>query len=55
MKFYSPREFDFEFDKPKLDKKILISIDDAFSSFYENAWAHILKENKNSIYIICFN
>ena len=43
--FYSPREFDFEFDKPKLDKKILISIDDAFSSFYENAWPY-LRENK---------
>ena len=43
--FYSPKEFDFEFDKPKLDKKILISIDDAFSSFYENAWPY-LKENK---------
>jgi len=43
--FYNPKKFDFEFDKPKLKKKILISIDDAFSSFYENAWPY-LKENK---------
>ena len=43
--FYNPKKFDLEFDKPKLKKKILISIDDAFSSFYENAWPY-LKENK---------
>jgi len=43
--FYNTKKFDFEFDKPKLKKKILISIDDAFSSFYENAWPY-LKENK---------
>ena len=33
------------FDKPKDEKKILITIDDAFSSFYENAWP-FLKRNK---------
>jgi len=43
--FYTPKKFDLEFNKPKLKKKILISIDDAFSSFYENAWPY-LKENK---------
>ena len=45
-------KFDNEFNNPKKNKKILITIDDAFSSFYENAWP-ILKK-KNTIYIICF-
>ena len=30
---------------PKIEKKILITIDDAFSSFYEVAWPY-LKKNK---------
>ena len=45
FKFYNPKKFDLNFNEPKLDKKILITIDDAFSSFYENAWPY-LKENK---------
>ena len=45
FEFYNPKNFDLDFNKPKLDKKILITIDDAFSSFYENAWP-FLKENK---------
>tara|TARA_Y100000590_G_scaffold207509_1_gene234940 strand:+ start:214 stop:1272 length:1059 start_codon:yes stop_codon:yes gene_type:complete len=44
-KFYSPKQFDLDYDKPKLEKKILITIDDAFTSFYENAWPY-LKEKK---------
>ena len=43
--FASPKNFDLEFNKPKSKKKILITIDDAFSSFYKNAWP-FLKENK---------
>ena len=43
--FYNPQEFNLYFNKPKLNKKILITIDDAFSSFYENAWP-LLKKNK---------
>ena len=45
FEFYNLKKFDLEFNEPKLEKKILISIDDAFSSFYENAWPY-LKENK---------
>ena len=45
FEFYDPKKFDSSFNEPKLDKKILITIDDAFSSFYENAWP-FLKENK---------
>ena len=44
-KFENPKNFDLKFNQPKIEKKILITIDDAFSSFYENAWP-FLKENK---------
>ena len=43
--FYNPKDFKLNFKKPKIDKKILITIDDAFSSFYNNAWPY-LKEHK---------
>ncbi len=45
LEFYNPRDFEREFDKPKKHKKILITIDDAFKSFYTEAWPY-LKENK---------
>ena len=44
-KFYDPNEFALNFNIPKKEKKILITIDDGFSSFYNNAWP-FLKENK---------
>ena len=43
--FYDPKEFGLNFKKPKKEKKILITIDDGFTSFYENAWP-FLKENQ---------
>ena len=43
--FYNPKFFINEFKKPKNKKKILITIDDGFKSFYNNAWPY-LKENK---------
>ena len=43
--FFDPKNFSEEFNKVKTDKKILITIDDAFLSFYENAWP-FLKENQ---------
>ena len=45
FEFYNPKKFDKEFNIPKSEKKILLTIDDGFSSFYENAWPY-LKENK---------
>ena len=45
FKFYSPNDFQKNFEFPKNEKKILITIDDAFSSFYENAWP-LFKEKK---------
>jgi peptidoglycan/xylan/chitin deacetylase (PgdA/CDA1 family) len=43
--FYDPKELEKNFNTPKIEKKILITIDDAFSSFYEVAWPY-LKEEK---------
>ena len=43
--FYNPINFENFFQKPNEEKKILITIDDAFTSFYENAWPY-LKKNK---------
>ena len=43
--FYNPKLFINEFDKPKSEKKILITIDDGFKSFYTEAWPY-LKANK---------
>ena len=43
--FYNPKDFDFDFFKPKKNKKILLTVDDAFTSFYENAWPY-LKQKK---------
>ena len=43
--FYNPKDFIDEFDIPKKNKKILLTVDDGFESFYVNAWPY-LKENK---------
>ena len=43
--FYNPNNFLNEFDKVKKSKKILITIDDGFKSFYNEAWPY-LKKNK---------
>ena len=44
-KFYNPKDLEKNFTIKKTEKKILITIDDAFSSFYEVAWPY-LKEKK---------
>ena len=43
-KFYNPELLEKEFNKKKTKKKILITIDDGFQSFYDEAWPY-LKEN----------
>ena len=43
--FYIPSKFKENFSSPKKNKKILITIDDAFQSFYLEAWPY-LKKNK---------
>ena len=44
-KFYDPGRFISEFENPKNTKEILITIDDGFKSFYNEAWPY-LKKNK---------
>ena len=43
--FSNPNEFEKKFTIPKKNKEILITIDDAFKSFYTQAWPY-LKKNK---------
>jgi len=43
-KFYDPKNLEKNFDVPKIEKKILITIDDAFTSFYKVAWPYLKKE-----------
>jgi len=42
--FYDPKDLEKNFHITKIEKKILITIDDAFSSFYNVAWPYLKKE-----------
>ncbi len=41
--FINPIDFEKNFDAPKKRKKILLTIDDGFKSFYDNAWPFLKK------------
>jgi len=45
LEFFDPKDFEKKFYEVKINKRILITIDDAFSSFYKNAWPY-LRENQ---------
>jgi len=45
IKFINPKDFENELKGNKLQRKILLTIDDGFLSFYENAWP-ILRDKK---------
>ena len=45
IKFINPKDFENELKSNKSQRKILLTIDDGFLSFYENAWP-ILRERK---------
>jgi len=45
IKFVNPKNFEEELKNNKLQRKILLTIDDGFLSFYENAWP-ILKKKR---------
>ena len=44
LNFYNPIKFAEEFEFPKSEKKILLTIDDGFTSFYKNAWPYLKKK-----------
>jgi peptidoglycan/xylan/chitin deacetylase (PgdA/CDA1 family) len=44
LDFYHPNDFKNDFKKPKKEKKILLTIDDGFKSFYTHAWPYLKKE-----------
>ncbi len=45
IKFLHPKNFSEEISKPNEVKKILLTIDDGFQSFYDNAWPFLKKKN----------
>ena len=45
LNFIDPKNFRDNFKNIKTQKKILLTIDDAYLSFYEHAWPY-LKKNK---------
>ncbi len=51
LTFYHPKDFVDEFGTPKKEKKILLTVDDAFQSFYDNAWPYL---KKNQIPFVLF-
>ena len=51
IKFINPKDFENELKNNKQQKKILLTIDDGFFSFYENAWP-ILKRKKYHLYYL---
>ena len=52
IKFVNPSNFENELNNNKKERKILITIDDGYQSFYDNAWP-ILKRKQNSFHLIC--
>ena len=49
--FYDPNLFITDFDKPKNKKEILITIDDGFKSFYNEAWPYLKKTGYHSYFL----
>ena len=49
--FVNPKDFQNDFKIPKKQKKILLTIDDAFQSFYDVAWPFLKKIKFHSFYL----
>jgi|TARA_B110000438_G_scaffold139221_1_gene134505 peptidoglycan/xylan/chitin deacetylase (PgdA/CDA1 family) len=45
IKYFDPKNFDKKFNQVNTEKSIMITIDDGFQSFYQNAWP-LLKSKK---------
>jgi peptidoglycan/xylan/chitin deacetylase (PgdA/CDA1 family) len=53
--FYNPKDLQKKFLTKKIEKKILITIDDAFTSFYKVAWPYLKKERIPFILFVSTN
>ena len=53
--YYNPGNLEKNFGKRKKEKKILITIDDAFSSFYDVAWPYLKKKKIPFILFVSTN
>ena len=51
IEFINPNNFEYELKNNKSKRKILLTIDDGFSSFYKNAWP-ILKKKKYHLFYL---
>ena len=51
MRFINPKNFEHELKNKKMDRKILLTIDDGFSSFYKNAWPVLKKKRSHLFYL----
>ena len=49
--FYNPADLKNKFNIPRTNKQVLITIDDAFESFYLEAWPY-LKKKKFHLYCL---
>ena len=51
ISFINPKNFENELKNNKKQRKILLTIDDGFLSFYKNAWP-VLKEKKFHLFYL---
>ena len=51
ISFINPDYFRSSFNKPKSKKEILITVDDGFDSFYQNAWPYLKKKKFHLYYL----
>ena len=50
--FVNPKNFENELRNNKTQRKILLTIDDGFESFYQNAWPILKRKKFHSSYLL---
>ena len=51
IEFVNPKNFENDLKNKKKERKILLTIDDGFSSFYNNAWPILKKKEYLSFFL----